>query len=67
MFKKGDKVTWTKEGIDRSHYDYIDAALVRNGEILEVINPEDTGYGIIVKDSRGYTWPANPIYLQKVG
>lgn len=62
----GDHVTWTEEGIQQSYKDSsgLDAALVVEGANLEIVAYDKNG--VVVKNERGETFPANMDYLKKI-
>ncbi|MDD4606740.1 MAG: hypothetical protein PHS07_00150 [Patescibacteria group bacterium] len=71
-FKVGDVVTWTEEGVngvdagnEKGKIDMYDAALVRGGQELKVVEIQEDG-NVVVETPEGGTFPANADYLVKI-
>jgi len=65
--KEGVKVTWTREGIERSYGDAMDAALVKEGEILTIVSKYDKEKNsVMIKNKNGAEFPANLKYLKEI-
>lgn len=60
-FVTSEQITWKKDMPEP--IDYLDAAIVVKGETLEVVS--DDGKNVVVKNSRGHIYPANPDHLEK--